>query len=139
MSIHPYGHGITKTHPYRSASLLPLRAQKGPFLGPHIGGKVKALLHYAFYHSRFFSSFFPFFPVFSLDFDFFSCFHSDFGYEHVGIQNVSENTGKTGERRENNTRKLNLFTISHYSLGKKASFSRFGKFEVTNTQTQRIV
>ena len=53
-------------------------------------------------------------------------------------------------KREKNARKLanarktqEDFSISHYALGKNASqlrfFRHFGTFEITKTQTQRIV
>ena len=89
---------------------------------------------------RCFTLFFLFFPVFSRVFDFLSCVFTCVWYQHVSIQNASENARKTYEK---NVRKLNLFPLLHYALGKNANclpfFSRFGTFEVTKMQTQYIV
>ena len=50
---------------------------------------------------------FLFFLVFLVFF--FSRFHSRFGYQHVGIQNASENTRKTQEKRKKITQRENIF------------------------------
>ena len=60
---------------------------------PKTHNNVQALLHYALFHSRFL---------------FFSPLYACFGYQHVGIQNVSENASET---REN-------VSILHYAFGK---------------------
>ena len=64
---------------------------------------LKASLHQMLFHSRFFS----FFSPFSLRFSFFSLFYLRFGYQHVGIQNTSENTRKTRE---------NLVCVLYYTM-----------------------
>ena len=68
---------------------------------------LKALLYYA---------------LFQLRFGFFSRFHSCFGYQHVGIKNVSENARKKQEKCKKMQENL---SILHYEFGKNASLLRF--------------
>ena len=57
--------------------------------------------------------------------DFFSRFHLRFGYQHVGIQNKSENVRKTRDKHEKITQCKTNFSILHYALGKNASWLHF--------------
>ena len=71
---------------------------------------------------------------------FFSCkFFLEFFIPTFWYQKCKKNTRKLADVRK----KRDLFSILHYALGKNASqlrfFSDFGTFEVTKTQTQRIM
>ena len=65
-----------------------------------------------------------------------------FEYQHVGIQNASENARKMQEKRRkiSQSEKTQDLSILHYALGKNASqlrfFTRFGTSEITKMQTQ---
>ena len=109
---------------------------------------VKALLHYAWSYWRFISlRLFHFTSRFTLRFS------SRFRYQHVSIQNASENARKMQEKRKKKSKTRENVSILHYALGKNASQLRFARVllafcshfarilltNFTKMQTQRIV